>query len=1389
MHPKAKNRIALLAGVGTAIVLVGGSFYAYRKISIRQEFATMRAEGLAASSEGRHAEAVQKLEKFIARTPNDVEALSAFATSRVEVPAPRNTHLINAANALKRVVGIEPNRIDDQSRLCALLQEIGQFPESLELADRVLQARPDDQRALGTRTTVLLRLKRNPEAAAAAKKWAETAPNDPRAMLASLGAAAQNGATSADIKILIEGLEKRATSDLARAVLRSAVAASDGKTDEARVQIRLAASLPVQSESDVQMVASHMESLGLLEETAAYLTTAADKGLIKGGKLIPARRLLEIGRWDLLANLLSSDPTDPTVLGYRELRALRVMALAGSGNLPDAKSLATEMKKDATKAGVGWSTLLDLALSEGQPPRPEQIVAIATDAVREGETSPLLYLLLADAYARTGETERAIQIYDDIARRSSTWSRPLVRKAALQASAGQLAAAWDTALAACNRPSRDTAAVVTFAEIWTAAVATGVRKDSDELNKFLAGLSDELKKGNDFTVVPSRVLSLARAGRVQEAKTAIQEVKAKATEKPGAAWAPILLRLASISAGNRLGEELPLLDLAEAQAGVTANSALTRSLIIASSGKTEQGLAEFQSRFPAGITDPTVDAGWRLARAQLLTALGDEAASAAWVEVADKYPNDLAIQNETIRSASIRRDVELRRRVIDRLKKSTPTGTGIWRLAEVRLLLDTSSDSRELSRAADDLNEYVRRFPTSIDARMLLALCLERIGSTGAAIEQLKVVVRQDREMRSASLLLAELMQKRGDFAGAGQLLDETLSRNTPGSSERRGIASLLANQGDPDRAISLLEADSTRGGSDILLARLYRQRGDLRSAETEILKVVKDSPDLGSIRLLAEILRAQGKVEDAEKALSRLSELKLEPGVVELARADYHIKFLEIPQALAAATRATEIAPANAYAWQTVATVRAASGDIEGALTTLENASAKIPNNPLIESQRAQAPLIRRAVSDPITRPLVSAFMQRPEDTVLLEALKTPTSGAPSEGGPGPSLVRVRQLAQRYPLSQPIQMFAARRLMQFGLNAEAGQIAARAAQAFPTSPEPAAIAASAFAAAQDWPQTLTYTRLWRSRSATDSLIADLAISEALLRLERPAEVVSTLSIYVHNFSQDPRALLPTLFRTAEAHTVVNRFDLAAALLDPHFKGKPDLLTAWIGFAYDRLPPALSLRWNQLISTRPDASNPNIQWELARTTALGLGRLNDPAAPAARKALADLASSPNHGSGHLLVAAVAYDEAKDYPQAQALYEAALKAEPGNPIILNNLAMLLVNAKGDLAKAESLAADAVKAADSAATFHDTLASVLYARGLYSRAETSARKAVELEPSNPEWWVHLAEIQLADSRKDAARETLAGVSIIPRETLAPALQQRLAQATSAASQRGN
>ena len=140
------------------------------------------------------------------------------------------------------------------------------------------------------------------------------------------------------------------------------------------------------------------------------------------------------------------------------------------------------------------------------------------------------------------------------------------------------------------------------------------------------------------------------------------------------------------------------------------------------------------------------------------------------------------------------------------------------------------------------------------------------------------------------------------------------------------------------------------------------------------------------------------------------------------------------------------------------------------------------------------------------------------------------------------------------------------------------------------------------------------------------------------------------------------------------------------------------------------------------------------------------------------------------------------DEAMgDLDAAEREYREALKLRPDAPAAQNNLAyvLLLKGGAAELDEAHRLAAAAVAAAPSMASFHDTLARVEVKRGNLDAATTNFRKALSLEPASLEAMIGLADVLAQTGRREDARAQLAQIDtaleVSPR--LPPQLQAQL------------
>lgn len=1378
LHPKAKKRILVLAIASGLLVAVAGGLFVYRKLSIRAQYAALRVEGLAAASSGDHVQAVEKLGRYLLRSPDDVAVLVAFARSREQVPLPGGVHLRLARDVYQRAVGLDGGLVDERARLARLLADFGQLPEALDQAERVLAVRPDDATAAAVRAVVLHRLRRFADAQTAALRWTELAPEDVRSLSLVLVAAKEKGDTVETLHELARELEKRATDDKGVAVVRGTLAVLLGDGENGRRWWLEAARANPSSPEEATFIAEQLQNVRLAVESAEYLVRAAERGLLRGGKLLPARRLLELERYDLLDRLLEEVRADDPGQSA-EMLAMRAVSLAaGRGDRTAAAPYIEALERRDSPGAKAWRLVVNLLLG-GSSENVEEIRRTLETALREGEGAPMLTLVLADAMGRQGEPERAVRMLESLAESSAGWARPMERKAHYEAALGQFDLAFRSAVEAARRAPRDPITLTTLAGVWTSGVEAGVLQNRAELVQFLRELAQAMP--SDVTTVPVRVLTLARAGQAAEARAAVEQLVSAARARPSAAMSELLVRTATTSAAVGLGEERRLLELADELGGVTPMSALTRAIIDFST----RGADAVVSRFEASRRTDGPDAkGWAVAWATLLEAVGDARAASAWRAASDAYPQDVSVQRDVLGSGTARRDLGLRTTALQRLRALAGESLTV-RLAEAQLALDSPETTpQRLAEVVDRLTEVVRGTPGNAAARILLAQAQTRLGNTAQAIEQLRAVPPSATEAIAAQLMLAELLQRTGDFSGAERVLQETLATGRLGEGQLRGVAVLLAEQGDARRALELL---GRRGEDrpDFMKVQLLRQANDLAAAEEEARRLVATQPTVVSVRTLAEIQRARGNVAGATATLARLDELGLPPGVKELALVDYHMRFLELPLARRQAQLATEAAPSNPVAWQALVTVQAAMGDVGGALETVERAADRLPDVEMFAAQRRLAERIRAASADAVLLPVVLALLQNPGDAALVEAISTPTTGAISEGGPSAALSRLRQLAARHPQSLPVQMLVVRRLLQLSQPDEAGQVASKAAESFPTSSEAPALGATAFANRGNWTQALAMARVWRERSGANPLPADLAVSEALVKIGRLQEAAAVVEPYVRGFTEDPAAYLPALFRRAEIASLLNQDDEALRVLAPVLSGRPATWNAWLDYVALRLTPQHALRWAARAEASAEGRDPIVVWQAALVRANALTASGSPDAAQARNRLVELARAEGRGGEYLASAALVLDLAGELEAAERLYRQAMEAGIRGVAVRNNLAMVLVRKGGDLTEAKQLAEGVVAEAGGIAAFVDTLASVLAASGDYPRAEQALVRAVNLEPSNIEWWVHLAEVQVKAGRIEEARATVSAVALVREDDLSPSLRQRLTAVRTAVS----
>jgi tetratricopeptide (TPR) repeat protein len=109
-----------------------------------------------------------------------------------------------------------------------------------------------------------------------------------------------------------------------------------------------------------------------------------------------------------------------------------------------------------------------------------------------------------------------------------------------------------------------------------------------------------------------------------------------------------------------------------------------------------------------------------------------------------------------------------------------------------------------------------------------------------------------------------------------------------------------------------------------------------------------------------------------------------------------------------------------------------------------------------------------------------------------------------------------------------------------------------------------------------------------------------------------------------------------------------------------------------------------------------------------------------------------------------------------WPEARQIYEATMKIDPNNGIVLNNLAFGLAEHNGDLDQALTMAQQAKRMLPTMAEVSDTLAWIYLKKNLPDEALKILKDIVAKNPGRPTFHYHLGMAMAQKGEKAQARE---------------------------------
>jgi cellulose synthase operon protein C len=192
-----------------------------------------------------------------------------------------------------------------------------------------------------------------------------------------------------------------------------------------------------------------------------------------------------------------------------------------------------------------------------------------------------------------------------------------------------------------------------------------------------------------------------------------------------------------------------------------------------------------------------------------------------------------------------------------------------------KALAEVDEANGDWPRVASDLRAVVELSPQDISARLKLGKVLLLAGSTSEALTLINAGLDRDGKSADLHALKAAVTLKLDDRTGAVREAQIALGLDSANADALMVLAINRLSSGDANGALTLLEPVAgdkrleNNVGFQLLKIRLLRQLGDITSAEASLKSVIEQNPrELGYRKLLVNFYIEQHRNEDAEREL-----------------------------------------------------------------------------------------------------------------------------------------------------------------------------------------------------------------------------------------------------------------------------------------------------------------------------------------------------------------------------------------------------------------------------------------------------------------------------------------------------------------------------------------
>jgi len=657
----------------------------------------------------------------------------------------------------------------------------------------------------------------------------------------------------------------------------------------------------------------------------------------------------------------------------------------------------------------------------------------------------------------------------------------------------------------------------------------------------------------------------------------------------------------------------------------------------------------------------------------------------------------------------------------------------------------------EIEAAKADIEAIEKDFPNFPALHFARGVLMLKQGLVHQGIESIYEYLRYEPTNPDATLVLAKAEIARNNPGAGGALLRQYL-RSVPGSVD-----------------------------ANLTLARLLFERGDAAEAERQLLPLAESGAASAKLlALLAQTATAQGRAADARRWLEQAIELDPNNAGYRVDRADNAMVLGDVDAALAALQKALELNPLNRTAALMEIKVLLANGRGAQGLALAEELALRRRDDAVVlnalglarlgaeDTPGAQVAFEQALAVEPgyveAAMNLFNLRLRAGEQeaaSAVLERVLTAAPGSPEAimalaaldgriGGPRARMRRLESAVDSYPMALELRLALARDLLAAGEPQRSRALLQSAPEQLRTAPPLLTLVGESLLALDEHDEAIetfqTLVLLTPNSAAPHYFLARAYVAAGQLGAAEESMERGLAMEPGHRLLPTTMKVLLSAVTDADARLVL--LDRIIAQTGDQFaplEVKGDMLAAM-----GELSQARAL-FQTLHERAPD--EPLVMRKLVAMEHAGRngGRIVEILE-------SWLSRHPDDVDARLMLAQ-AYTEQDQTPAALELLSALVQDQPGNALVLSNLARLLRDSDAERALTYAERAHRLKPAE--ALIMDTLGTLLVRKGELERGLELLDEARIADPTTPSIALHYAEALTEAGRSAEARLILLGL----------------------------